>query len=189
MGKLIFYYSAMNAGKSAQLLQKSHNLESKGFGIKRYTFALDDRFGSGKIASRVGISAEAEPFAGNTQMYSPDCPWDYIFVDEAQFLTKKQVLELTKLVDKLNITVFCYGLRTDFRGEPFEGATYLMAWSDEIHEIESYDGNGKRAMMNMRLDADGNRLWHGTQMQIGLNYNSIHRSEFDLLQALRSGLA
>jgi thymidine kinase len=190
MAKLTFYYSAMNAGKSAQLLQKSHNLESKGFKVKRHTFALDDRFGAGKIASRVGISAEAELFATDTDFCdNSNCASDYIFIDEAQFLTKKQVLQLTKLVDGHGITIFCYGLRTDFKGEPFEGATYLMAWSDEIHEIESYDGNGCKSMMNMRLNAEGERLWHGTQMQIGLNYESIHRGEFDLERALRTGLA
>lgn len=189
MANLLFYYSAMNAGKSALLLQQAHNLESKGFKVKRWTSALDSREGQGKIHSRVGISAKAEPFAANTQLYRKDCGWDYIFVDEAQFLTKKQVLDLCRLVDDHHVTCFCYGLRTDFRGEPFEGATYLMAWADEVREIPSYDSNGNKAQMNIRVDKAGNRVWHGTQVQIGYMYESIHRQDFDLVRALRTGLA
>ena len=192
MSKLIFYYSAMNAGKSAQLLQKSHNLQSKRFAIKRYTYALDDRFGPGKIASRTGISADADKFDKYIDFFIEHGRgarrYDYIFIDEAQFLTKAQVLQLTKLVDLYGISVFCYGLRTDFRGEPFEGATYLLAWADEMQEIDSYDAKGNKAMMNMRIDHSGIRLWHGHQVQIGLNYESIHRSEFDLERALNNGL-
>lgn len=184
MSKLVFYYSGMNAGKSAHLLQKSHNVESKGFGVERFTMFLDKRFGDGKIASRIGIEAPATLFNKQTEFkrhITDSC--EYIFVDEAQFLTQEQVLELTELVDKQNVQIFCYGLRTDFQGTPFQGSIYLMAWADEINEIESYDRNGMKAMMNMRLN-DSGRVWHGAQTQIGLNYESIHRKEFELRKAL-----
>lgn len=188
MSKLTFYYSAMNAGKSAQLLQKNHNLSTKGFSTKIYTSHFDDRYGLGKVTSRIGIQADALLFNVTTNFLEQeygDC--QFIFIDEAQFLTKRQILDITTVVDKMNKTVFCYGIRTDFRGEPFPGATYLMAWSDEIKEIDSYDGSAKKAMMNIRVDSTGQRLWHGTKVQIGLNYDTVHRSEFDLPKALKIG--
>ena len=191
MSKLIFHYSAMNAGKSAQLLQKNHNLNSKGFETLIYTVSFDDRYGVGKVTSRVGIQANALLFDKNTRFleeFVDENSVRFIFIDEAQFLTKQQVLELTTIVDKHNVSVFCYGLRTDFKGEPFQGSTYLMAWADDIIEIQSYDNKAKKAMMNLRLDNEGSRVWHGTQVQIGHNYESVHRSEFDLNRALKTGL-
>jgi len=191
MSKLTFYYSAMNAGKSAQLLQRNHNLDSKGFETLIYTPSFDDRYGIGKVTSRVGIESHALLFDRNTQFldeFIETTDIQFIFIDEAQFLTKKQVLDLTTIVDKHNATVFCYGLRTDFKGEPFEGSTYLMAWADDIIEIQSYDNQAKKAMMNLRLDGTGKRVWHGTQVQIGHNYESVHRSEFNLQRALKTGL-
>ena len=188
MSKLIFHYSAMNAGKSAQLLQKNHNLDSKGFTTTIYTSSSDDRYGTGKVTSRVGIQADALTFTKETKFLEEplgDCR--YLFIDEAQFLSKKQVLDLTTLVDEKNITIFCYGIRTDFKGEPFEGATYLMAWSDDIVEIPSYDSNAKKAMMNIRTSSTGKRVWHGTQVQVGLNYETVHRSEFNLRKAIATG--
>ena len=202
MSKLTFYYSAMNAGKSAQLLQKNHNLQSKGFKTVIYTSKFDDRYGTGKVASRIGIEANAHLFDKGTR-FLDELDKDprtasnrvpqyqagaFMFIDEAQFLTKQQVLDLTSVVDEKNISVFCYGLRTDFKGEPFEGSTYLMSWADEIKEIESFDNTAKKAMMNIRVDVNGNRVWHGTQLGIGLNYDTTHRSDFNLRKALNTGL-
>ena len=189
MSKLTFYYSAMNAGKSAQLLQKNHNLQSKGFKTVIYTSKFDDRYGTGKVASRIGIEANARLFDKSTRFLDDNYQAGaFMFIDEAQFLTKQQVLDLTSVVDDKNISVFCYGLRTDFKGEPFEGSTYLMSWADEIKEIESFDNTAKKAMMNIRVDANGNRVWHGTQLGIGLNYDTTHRSDFNLRKALNTGL-
>ena len=189
MSKLTFYYSAMNAGKSAHLLQKNHNLNSKGFVTEVYTSHYDDRFGLGKVTSRVGIETDALLFDAETR-FSDETLSDtrFVFIDEAQFLSKNQVLDIATLVDRKGVNVFCYGIRTDFRGEPFEGATYLMAWADEIKEIDSYDNRAKKAMMNIRVDETGKRVWHGTQVQVGLNYDAVHRSEFDLMKALKTGL-
>jgi len=110
----------------------------------------------------------------------------YLFIDEAQFLTKEQVLDLTTLVDEKDITIFSYGIRTDFKGEPFEGAIYLMAWADDLLEIESFDSEAKKAMMNIRVNSTGTRIWNGTQVQVGLNYETVHRSEFNLKKAISS---
>ena len=189
MSKLFFYYSAMNAGKSAHLLQKNHNLNSKGFVTEVYTSHFDDRYGLGKVTSRIGIQADALLFDKETR-FLDELLSDkrFLFIDEAQFLTKKQVLDLTTLVDKNDTMVFCYGIRTDFKGEPFPGSTYLMAWADEIKEIESYDDRAKKAMMNIRVDSTGQRVWHGTQVQVGLNYDTVHRSEFNLPKALKIGI-
>jgi len=185
MSKLVFYYSGMNAGKSAHLLQKAHNLESKNFFIERFTYRYDNRFGKDKIASRIGIEASAKTFSSTTLIskeIAKNC--EYIFIDEAQFLSKLQVLDLAEIVDNAGVNIFCYGLRTDFKGKPFIGSSYLMAWADEIVEVESYDSYGKKATFNMRLDKDKKRLWDGKQTEIGLNYESIHRSRFNLRKAL-----
>ena len=185
MSKLVFYYSGMNAGKSAHLLQKAHNLESKDFLIDRFTYRYDNRYGKGKIASRVGIEAPAKTFSSVT-MISKEMNElsEYVFIDEAQFLSKLQVLDLTEIVDRQDIDIFCYGLRTDFRGKPFTGSSYLMAWADEIVEVESFDSSGRKATMNIRLDDEMNRVWEGKQTKIGFNYESIHRSRFNLRKAL-----
>ena len=104
----------------------------------------------------------------------------YLFVDEAQFLSPKQVLQLTLVVDKLKIPVLCYGLRSDFRGEPFPGSAYLLAWSDEMTEIKTICKSGKKATMNARLDESGNRVTEGDQISIGLNYEAQARDVFEL---------
>mgnify|MGYP001386257111 CR=1 FL=1 len=168
----------MDAGKSAHLLQKSHNLEAKGAKVIRFTHALDNRWGSGLIVSRIGIQATAYVYDETTKF---DYSWErgsWIFIDEAQFLTKKQVIQLVKLVDTVNVNVICYGLRTDFMGEPFEGSTYLMAYACEMREIESHDAKGDKASFNIRIDENGNRLRDGAQMEIGTHYKSISRKDF-----------
>ncbi len=169
----------MNAGKSAHLLQKAHNLESKGVPIKRFTHIMDTRWGEGLIVSRIGIEAQAETFDASTDFRSLTFEkGTWVFLDEAQFLTKDQVMALANLVDHNKLCVICYGLRTDFMGEPFEGATYLMAWADEIREIESHDAKGDKAAFNIRIDENGARLFEGSQMDIGTHYKSISRKDF-----------
>ena len=186
MAKLYFYYSAMNAGKSTNLLQSAHNYEERYMKTLIFTPKLDDRYEVGKVASRIGLDREAEIFEGEDDLYV----WTAhehqrekvacVLVDESQFLTPKQVLQLTLVVDKLKIPVLCYGLRTDFRGEPFPGSIYLMAWADELVELKTICKSGKKATFNARLDEDGNRVTEGDQVSIGLNYEAQSRDIFEL---------
>ena len=186
MAKLYFYYAAMNAGKSTTLLQSSHNYEERGMRTMVLTPKLDDRFGEGKVASRIGLEKNAETFEGDEDLYV----WiahehnreklSCVLVDESQFLTPIQGLQLTLVVDKLKIPTLCYGLRSDFRGEPFPGSVYLLAWADELIEIKTICKSGKKATMNARLDEEGNRVTEGEQIAIGLNYEAQSRDVFEL---------
>ena len=186
MAKLYFYYSAMNAGKSTTLLQAAHNYEEQGMKVLLYTPTVDERDGVGKIASRLGLSREALSFDeefdlfADVQTRNQEHKINCVFMDECQFLTDKQVLQLTFVCDRLSIPVLCYGLRTDFQGEPFEGSKYLLAWADELGEIKTICTSGKKATMNARMDAEGNRVLAGDQISIGHNYVSMSRKEFGL---------
>ncbi len=186
MAKLYFYYSAMNAGKSTTLLQSAYNYEERGMRVILLTPRLDTRSGSGVIGSRIGLEREAVGFDQAADLLveidnrHSVAPFSCVLVDEAQFLTAAQVLQLTVVCDRLGIPVLCYGLRTDFQGEPFEGSKYLLAWADELVEIKTICHTGKKATMNARLDANGNRVWSGAQIEIGHNYVSLSRREFDL---------
>lgn len=188
MAKLYFYYSAMNAGKSTTLLQSDYNYRERGMRTRLFIPKLDTRDGVGQIASRIGLAAEATTFEEDTDLFAilkddvATAPLHCVLVDEAQFLTKKQVLQLTLVVDRLKVPVLCYGLRTDFRGEPFEGSQYLLAWAEELVEIKTVCASGKKATMNARLDAAGERVWEGAQVEIGHNYVSMSRDRFDLLR-------
>ncbi len=128
----------MNAGKSTTLLQSSYNYQERGMNTRIYTAAFDDRYGVGKIASRIGISQEAILFHADTDLFADisqfvtDNPLHCVLIDEAQFLSKAQVYQLSEVVDKLNIPVLCYGLRTDFQSELFEGSRYLLSWADQL---------------------------------------------------------
>ena len=187
MAKLYFYFSAMNAGKTTTLLQSAHNYRERGMRVAILTPKLDFRAGSGTVASRIGLQAEGIAFERNDdlqQLIQADIdalgPLHCVLVDEAQFLTKAQVWQLSEVVDALRIPVLCYGLRTDFRGELFEGSQYLLAWADELQEIKTICHSGKKATMNVRLDAQGHALQDGPQVEIGGNerYVSVSRAEF-----------
>lgn len=186
MAKLYFYYAAMNAGKSATLLQSAHNYRERGMHTLLFTPKLDDRYGQGKITSRIGLQADATIFDREYDLFveirnqhmqqKVSC----VLIDEAQFLSKKQVLQLTLVCDHLRIPVLAYGLRTDFRGEPFEGSQYLLAWAEELIELKTVCHTGKKATMNARLDADGNRVNEGAQVDIGHHYVALSRRQFEL---------
>lgn len=188
MANLYFYYSAMNAGKSTTLLQAAYNYEERGMRVLLFTPRIDDRAGVGIIASRLGLERQATGFDQNfdllkcVQAEHAASAVHCVFMDEAQFLTPAQVLQLTLVCDRLGIPVLCYGLRTDFRGEVFDGSKYLLGWADELGEIKTICHSGKKATMNARLDADGNRVTEGDQVQIGLNYVAVSRKEFALEQ-------
>ncbi|MAE70218.1 MAG: thymidine kinase [Gemmatimonadetes bacterium] len=186
MAKLYFYYSAMNAGKSTTLLQSAHNYRERGMRTLLFAPRLDQRYGEGKITSRIGLQADAVVFDADDDLFVAvrneqrleriHC----VLVDEAQFLTKAQVLQLTLVCDCLGIPVLTYGLRTDFLGEPFEGSRYLLAWAEELIEIKTVCSSGKKATMNARLDADGNRVFEGAQVDIGHHYVAMSRQAFRL---------
>lgn len=183
----------MNAGKSTSLLQAAYNYEERGMRVLLYTPVIDDRAGKGNIASRIGLSREAVTFNKDFDLYEDiRCETESskvacVFLDESQFLTPAQVLQLTLVCDRLKIPVLCYGLRTDFQGEPFEGSKYLLSWADVLGEIKTICHSGKKAIMNARLDADGNRVFEGEQVSIGHHYISLSRSEFDLERVSKVG--
>ncbi len=186
MAKLYFYYSAMNAGKSTTLLQSSYNYRERGMNTLVLTPELDTRFGTGKISSRIGLEAEAVGFsqAKNlwqmTRAITDRRPVHCVLVDEAQFLTKQQVLQLGDIADILDIPVLAYGLRTDFQGNLFEGSQHLLAWADNLVEIKTICHCGRKATMVLRLDEQGNPVKHGAQIKIGGNerYLSVCRKHF-----------
>ena len=136
MAQLYFYYSAMNAGKSTSLLQSAYNYKERGMESVIFTASIDNRFGEGKVTSRIGLSQPADIFSNECDLFAKmqqklvNGPVHCILIDECQFLTKAQVKQLCHVVDSLKIPVLCYGLRTDFMGEPFEGSLYLMSWAD-----------------------------------------------------------
>ena len=187
MAKLYFYYSAMNAGKTTTLLQSAHNYRERGMRVAILTPRLDDRAGAGVVASRIGLRSEAVAFERDDDLerwirgdIAAHGKLDCVLVDEAQFLTRAQVWQLSEVVDALRIPVLCYGLRTDFRGELFEGSQYLLAWADELQEIKTICHSGKKATMNLRVDAQGRAVQDGPQVEIGGNerYVSVSRAEF-----------
>ncbi|TXI79920.1 MAG: thymidine kinase [Flavobacteriales bacterium] len=187
MAKLYFYYSAMNAGKTTTLLQSAHNYRERGMRVLLYIPKLDHRAGSGTLASRIGLSAEGMAFERDDDLLrmtrediAAHGKLDCVLVDESQFLSKAQVWQLSEIVDILRIPVLCYGLRTDFRGELFEGSQYLLAWADELTEIKTICHSGKKATMTVRVDDNGHAVQDGPQVEIGGNerYVSVSRAEF-----------
>jgi thymidine kinase len=187
MAKLYFYYSAMNAGKTTTLLQSSYNYQERGMRTVIYTPLLDDRAGAGVVASRIGLNATGRPFVASDDLLElvradidEHGKLHCVLVDEAQFLTRQQVWQLTEVVDQLGIPVLAYGLRTDFRGELFEGSKYLLAWADKLTEIKTICHTGKKATMVVRVDDQGRAVTEGPQVEIGGNdrYISVSRAEF-----------
>lgn len=173
MAKLYFIYAAMNAGKSATLLQASFNYRERGMRTLLFTAAIDRRWGEGVVASRLGMKEAALVFDAATDMRAAvavehsAARIDCVFVDEAQFLTARQVDGLASVVDELSIPALCYGLRTDFRGDLFEGSERLLAIADEIRELKTICECGAKATMNLRIDRDGRAVLDGERVEIG----------------------
>ena len=186
MAKLYFYYSSMNAGKSTSLLQSSYNYKERGMNTLILAPELDDRYGVGLVTSRIGLESEAITFKTSDDLFQiidsqhTENTLHCILIDEAQFLSKSQVFQLGDVTDKLNIPVLAYGLRTDFRGEPFEGSKYLLAWSDNLKELKAICHCGAKATMVVRMDESGNAITEGSQVEIGGNdrYVSLCRRHF-----------
>jgi thymidine kinase len=186
MSKVYFYYSAMNAGKSTTLLQSSYNYQERGMNTLVLAPALDTRAGTGKVASRIGLSAEARAFKRDENLFTlveedhEKRILSCVLVDEAQFLTKAQVEQLTDIADRLRVPVLCYGLRTDFQGNLFEGSQWLLAWADNLIELKTICHCGRKAIMVLRVDASGAPVKTGAQIEIGGNdrYVSVCRRHY-----------
>ena len=176
----------MNAGKSTTLLQSSFNYRERGMHTVLLTAALDDRFGKGKVSSRIGLSQEADLFSAGDNLYRhieqrhSDKAIDCVLVDESQFLSEDQVWQLSEVSDQLGIPVLCYGIRTDFQGQLFPGSKALLAWADELQELKTICHCGSKATMVVRVDEQGNALKEGSQVEIGGNerYVSLCRRHF-----------
>ena len=186
MAKLYFNYSSMNAGKSTMLLQANHNYIERGMNPRIYTSDLDNRFGKGEIVSRIGLKAKSNIFTSKTDIYMDILNFrknsivDCVLIDEAQFLTQNQVSQLGKVGDELDIPVLTFGIRTDFQGNLFEGSKYLLAWADNLKEIKTVCHCGRKATMVLRLNAKGEVVSDGTQIEIGgeEKYVSVCRKHF-----------
>jgi thymidine kinase len=186
MAKLYFYYAAMNAGKSTTLLQADFNYRERGMETMLWTAAHDDRAGNGTIGSRIALSAPAHTYSPEIDLFASvgkelkkrglDC----LLVDEAQFLTRDHVLQLCRVSDELGIPVLCYGLRTDFQGQLFEGSAALLALADALVELKAVCECGRKATMNLRVDAEGHAVASGAQTEIGGNdrYVALCRRHF-----------
>lgn len=188
MAQLYFYYSTMNAGKSTSLLQSAYNYVERGMYSAIFTAAIDDRIETGTVSSRIGLSQPADIFHNDTNLFTQisnikqNRALHCVLVDESQFLSKLQVQQLSDVVDKLKVPVMCYGIRTDFQGELFEGSKYLLAWADKLVELKTICHCGKKANMVVRYGEDGRVVSSGDQVEIGGNdkYMSLCRKHFKL---------
>jgi thymidine kinase len=186
MAKLYFYYASMNAGKSTNLLQADFNYRERGMRTLLFTADAHDRGGKGMIDSRIGLAAGAVPFDEGTDLRAiaeaehGQAPLACVLVDEAQFLSSGQVRQLAQLCDVTGIPVLAYGLRTDFRGRLFPGSAELLAIADALVEMKSVCECGRKATMNLRVDAGGNAIREGAQKEIGGNerYVALCRRHF-----------
>lgn len=192
---ITFFYSTINAGKTANLILSAHACSQRN--IKHLIFVpavASGRDGFNKVSSRIGIYQDAISVNENDNLYEmvsteiitnkiDNHPLQIIFVDESQFLTPKQVAQLTQICDIYNVQVHAYGLRTDFKGEPFEASKYLLAWADEIKEIETWaeeSDTAQKALMNIKIDEYGNRITSGDSVSVGFAYKAVSRSEFNI---------
>ncbi len=195
MAKLYFYYAAMNAGKSTTLLQADYNYRERGMETMLWTAAHDDRSGSGTVGSRIALSAPAATFAPDINLFDAIVrelirrKLDCVLVDEAQFLTREQVLQLCRITDELAIPMLCYGLRTDFRGELFPGSAALLALADALIELKAVCECGRKATMNLRIDAAGHAVVAGAQTEIGGNDRYIAMCRRHFFERLRESEA
>jgi thymidine kinase len=186
MAKLYFYYSSMNAGKSTTLLQADFNYRERGMQTMLWTAALDDRYGQGYVTSRIGLKADAHKFVPDTDLWAAIVgehqkrPLACVMVDEAQFLSREQVLQLARITDEAKIPVLCYGLRTDFAAELFPGSAALLGLADNLIELKAVCHCGRKSTMNLRVDEQGRAVIDGAQTEIGGNdrYVAVCRKHF-----------
>ncbi|MEO6245794.1 MAG: thymidine kinase [Opitutaceae bacterium] len=186
MAKVYFYYAAMNAGKTTVLLQSSYNYRERGMRTLLFTPLIDNRYGTGRIESRIGLRSGAVSLAPGDNLLSrvrvehAEKPVACVLIDEAQFLTESQVWQASDIADTLGIPVLCYGLRTDFQGRLFPGSAALLALADDLTELKTVCHCGRKATMNLRVDAASHAVHEGAQIEIGGNdrYISVCRRHF-----------
>ena len=165
----------MNAGKSTALLQSNYNYNERGMDTLLFLPKVDADENKNKIHSRIGLIADAISvdtsfdFFEYVQNFKNEKKVDAILIDEVQFLTKDQVRQICKISDTLNIPSMCYGIRTDFRGELFEGSSELLALADNLIELKTVCDCGRKATMVVRLDESGKVITAGEKIQIGGN--------------------
>jgi thymidine kinase len=186
MAKLYFYYSSMNAGKSTTLLQADFNYRERGMETMLWTASLDDRYGQGYVTSRIGLKADADKFDPETDLWEgitlehSNRPLACVLIDEAQFLSPEQVMQLARITDEAGIPVLCYGLRTDFAAELFPGSAALLGLADNLVELKAVCHCGRKSTMNLRVDEAGRAVIDGAQTEIGGNdrYVAMCRKHF-----------
>lgn len=181
MGKLYFKFGVMGSAKSSMLLLTAHNFEDRKIPFLCFKPTIDTRDGVGNIHSRAGLNRECIALERETNVYDiiskiiVNCHVmgvakpQWLLVDESQFLTRQQVDEFAHIVDDFDINVICWGLRTDFQLNLFEGSKRLMELADDIEEIKISCTCGKKAIVNARVDADGRIVTNGEQIMIGGN--------------------
>ena len=195
MAKLYFYYAAMNAGKSTNLLQADFNYRERGMETMLWTAAFDDRSGAGRIASRLEIGAGARTYDSGTDLFAEvgeelrKRKLHCVLVDEAQFLSRDHVLQLARVADDVGVPVLCYGLRTDFLGQLFEGSAALLALADTLVELKAVCECGRKATMNLRVDSDGHAVAAGASIEIGGNDRYIALCRRHFFERLKQGEA
>jgi thymidine kinase len=195
MAKLYFYYAAMNAGKSTTLLQADYNYRERGMETMLWTAELDDRAGVGTIGSRIALSAPAHTFTPDDDLFEAVSEerkrrgLHCVLIDEAQFLTRFHVEQLCRVADEIGIPILCYGLRTDFQGNLFDGSAALLALADTLVELKAVCECGRKATMNLRIDEQGFAVAAGASVEIGGNdrYVALCRKHF--YERLREGEA
>ena len=186
MAKLYFYYSSMNAGKSTTLLQADFNYRERGMETMLWTASLDDRYGQGYVTSRIGLKADADKFDPETDLWTSIIrehstrPLACVLIDEAQFLSPEQVMQLARVTDEAGIPVLCYGLRTDFAADLFPGSAALLGLADNLVELKAVCHCGRKSTMNLRVDDAGRAVIDGAQTEIGGNdrYVAMCRKHF-----------
>ena len=193
MAKLYFYYASMNAGKSTTLLQADFNYRERGMATMLWTAALDHRGGDNAIESRSGLAAHAHRFGADTDIHGAvmeahgETPLSCVLIDEAQFLSADQVWQAARIADEGGIPVLCYGLRTDFQGELFPGSAALLGIADALVELKAVCHCGRKATMNLRVDAAGHAVIEGAQTEIGGNDRYVALCRRHFTQARRAG--
>ncbi len=192
MSKLYFYYSAMNAGKSTVLLQASYNYHERGMRTLLFAPAIDTRAGAGRVKSRIGLEAEAMALPADEDIFAhvkgahSAQPVACVLIDEAQFLSRRQVEQCTDIADQLGIPVLCYGLRTDFQAQLFPGSAALLALADNLIELKTICHCGRKATMNLRVGPDGRGVREGAQVEIGGNDRYVAMCRRHFKEALAS---
>ncbi len=172
MAKLYFKYGAMGSSKTANALITKFNYEERGMRVWLIKPALDDRDGVGVVRSRIGLSEEAYVVSRDTDLYEAflhENQYHVVIADECQFFTAAQIDQLRRIVDKCDVPVLCFGLRTDFLTCLFEGSRRLFEVADSITEIKTICSCGKKAIVNARIDGEGNVVTEGGQILIGGN--------------------